>query len=429
MPKIMKSTIDALMKDPPKTVLRDTDLKGFQARRISSGVTYHFEYRMGGRESDVKRIKIGRHGDSFTAEQARAVAKSHSIAVATGHDPAVERQNAKKTPTLEKYAKELLADREAVAIAHPEKAKLTIRTIGTYRSYMKVHIGPAFGKRKLDQLSSRDVQRFHDTLSKTNPTVANRCLELISSLYSNAAVAELVPRYTNPTFGVGKNKENQRERFLSDEELIRLGAAIATAETTGIPYTAPQAKPGKKAKHIPQSRRPYIVSKTAANALRILTLTGRRLREILHAKWTDIDFERNILTRFTKAGRLNLQMPEPAMDILRTMPRLSEYIFPQAKNMGKPMDTLQKPWEAIRNLAGLEGVRLHDLRHSFASVTISGGASLPVLGKLLGHTQAQTTKRYAHLADNPVRQALEKAAAHLQNAIGNPETGVSPEGT
>ncbi|MCW0001347.1 site-specific integrase [Pararhizobium sp. YC-54] len=430
MPKIMKSTIDALMKEPPKTVLRDSDLKGFQARRTTTGVTYHFEYRTGGRESEVRRIKIGRHSGAMTPDQARDEAKSHVLAIASRRDPAAERSKSKKTPTLAEYAKTLLDAAEAVAIAHPENAKLTKKTIGTYRSYMRVHIGPAFGKLRLDQIASSDVLHFHNTLSKTNPATANRCRELISSLYGSAAVAGLVPRGTNPTFGVGKNKENARERFLSDDELMALGSAITVAETTGIPYPTPQAKPGKKAKHIARSRPPYIVSTTVTNALRVLILTGRRLREILHARWTDIDFERNILTIFTKAGRRNLHMPEPAMDIIRKMPRLSGYVFPQEKDKKKPLNTLDGPWNAIRRYCGLVDVRLHDLRHSFASVTISGGASLPVVGKLLGHTNAKTTQRYAHLADNPVREALAKAAAHISSAIGNPVTeDASPERT
>lgn len=421
--KIMKTTIDMLLRKPVGTVFRDDDLKGFQAKRIATGVTYHFEYRNGGREAKVKRIKIGRHGNSFTAEQARALAKSYYVAVAVGRDPAGERHKAKTTPTLGEYAETYLEAREKVTVNHPEKATLTLRTINGYKSLIKNHIGPAFGKRKLNAILSDDVQRFHDNLSKTNPTTANRCLEFISSIYGSAAIANHVPPRTNPTFGVKKNKEIKRERFLTKEEMLRLGSAIQMGEMFGIPYTPPEPKPGKKAKHIPKRRPPYVISSRDANALRLLIVTGRRLREWLHVKWTDIDFERCVMLRQTKTGRKHFQLPEPAMEILEQIPQDSIYVFPQHDDSSKPINDLNRAWRAIRKYAGLEGVRLHDIRHNFASVTISGGASLPVLGKILGHDSSKSTERYAHLADDPVRAALEKASAQIDNAIGQTRRG------
>ncbi|MGO7242896.1 tyrosine-type recombinase/integrase [Rhizobium ruizarguesonis] len=424
MARISIETIKELHQTEAGTVIRDEILGGFQARRIKTGVTYAFEYRAGGgRKAPVKRYTIGRHG-KLTPDQARKIARDLSLEVAVGKDPQQERNRSRAMPTLLAYAKALWDDQEEIAANHPESARVRKSTLKGYRSLMRNHVGPALGNRGLDKISRTDVKGFHTALSKSNPVVANRCLQVISSLYGYAAVDGHVQEGTNPTFGIRRNQEVERERYLSPAELMRLGDTIKLAETAGLPWVRPIAKPGKKAKHIPKSGRPYVISERAAAALRLLILTGRRLNEILHAKRSEIDFGRRIMTRATKTGRQHVVLNTAAMEILESLPHEGEYLFPSKFDARKPMSDLNKPWRAIRRYASLEGMRLHDLRHSFASIVAAGGASLPMIGKLLGHTQPRSTARYAHLADDPLRVTTERAGGQiLEGLYGAPGDG------
>lgn len=426
MAKISKRTVDALAADPIGAVLRDDDLKGFQARRISSGVTFAFEYRAGsGRAAPVKRIAIGRYG-TLTPDEARKIAKDHATAVASGRDPAADRAKGKTIPTLAAFAEGHLDAMAEIAERHPEKATLRAGTIRSYRSLMKQHIGPAIGNRRLDALAKDEVKRLHTRIGKEKPATANRCLELIGSLFRAAAEAGHVAEGTNPAAGIKAFNETKRERYLTAEELARLGEAIRIAETDGIPYSPPEPKQGKKAKHIPKAMPPYVIDPHSAAALRLLIFSGARLREILHAKWSDIDFRRGLLTVFSKTGRRHIVLPAPALEIINGLPRTNGAYVIASSDAEKPKADLNRPWKAVRKLARLQGVRLHDLRHSFASVAVSGGASLYMVGKLLGHTQAQTTTRYAHLADDPVRAAAEAVAGTIASAMNGTSGEVIP---
>jgi integrase len=177
-----------------------------------------------------------------------------------------------------------------------------------------------------------------------------------------------------------------RERFLTPEELARLGDALADVASID----------------------PFAIA-----AIRLLILTGARLREILHAKWREVDFERGIIfLPDSKTGKKPIYLSAAALAVLADIPRLegNPHVFP-GKADGVPRGGLDRPWSAIRKAAGLDGLRIHDLRHSFASVGAGGGLGLPIIGKLLGHTQAATTQRYAHVAADPVRQAVETIGA------------------
>jgi integrase len=429
MTKINIPTIRDLLKAAVGTVLRDSELKGFQAKRIVAGVTYLYEYRNGsGRNSEVKRVVLGRHGD-LTPDQARQRAKAHVRNKLNGRDPSAERAELREMPTLEVFADRWLSAREALAKEQPLRARPKSSTLDTYRSLMKRHVGPALGKRKLTEITDEDVEKFHQTLGLTNPVVANRCLQLISSLYGKAAKAKHISRNVNPAKWVEKFEEFGCERYLSEAELIRLGDAILIAETTGIPYTPPEVKPGGKSKYIPRQRPAYVISANAANAIRLLALMGTRLRENLDAKWTDVDFELGFLRRPTKVGFRPILIPEMGMEILRRMPKIGEYIFPQDSDPTRPKSDVSKQWRAVLRFAGLGKVRIHDLRHSFASVAIlTGGSSLEIVGSLLGHTQTKTTKRYAHIGESPARRVLEKSANLIGNALDRRRTPDENEG-
>jgi integrase len=215
----------------------------------------------------------------------------------------------------------------------------------------------------------------------------------------------------NPARGIKRYREQGLERFLTAEELNRLGEALREAETTGLPWETNGAL-----KHLAkEDNRRTLVDPFAVAAVRLLILTGARLREILHAKWDQIDFGRGILyLADSKTGRKPLYLNAPALEVLASLPRLQDnpHIVPGSKQ-GQPRHDLKKPWAALTKAAGLEGLRLHDLRHSHASTGAGVGLSLPIIGKLLGHTQAATTQRYAHLANDPLRQASERIGAAI----------------
>jgi integrase len=193
------------------------------------------------------------------------------------------------------------------------------------------------------------------------------------------------------------------------------------AETIGLPYEVDQVNP--KSKHAPkEANRRTIIGPHAAAALRLLIFTGARLREVLHLEWEQVDFERGLLLLPTsKTGKKTIVLNGPALAVLSGLPRIGVYVIAgtsAGEEDERPRADLKKPWKAISKRAGLDGVRIHDLRHTHASVGAGAGLGLPVIGKLLGHTQAATTQRYAHLDADPLRKASERIADHLALAMG-----------
>jgi integrase len=256
--------------------------------------------------------------------------------------------------------------------------------------------------------------------------MANYLVVVLSSLYGWAQRREMVAENFNPARRIEKFHERRRERFLSREEFARLGAGLREAETIGIPYGIDETRP--TARHAPKvENRRVMVAPDVIAAIRLLMLTGCRLREILHLRWVEVDFERGfLLLADSKTGRKTVVLSRVASEILRSLPRVGEFVFLGASG-DKPRSDLKRPWTLITRRAGVKGLRLHDLRHSFASVAVGAHFGLPVVGKLLGHAQAATTQRYAHLADDPVRQASEVVSTSIAVAMGvinddNPKT-------
>jgi integrase len=220
-----------------------------------------------------------------------------------------------------------------------------------------------------------------------------------------------VPVGFNPCRGIEHFPEEGRERYLTTLELAQIGEAIREAETIGLPYTVDATKP--KAKHAPKEGNPH-----AAAALRLLIFTGARLREILHLKWEHVDFERGLLLLPTsKTGKKTIVLNAPALAVLNALPRIGGYVI-AGTSVDSPRSDLKKPWKAVSTRAGLTGVRIHDLRHTHASVGAGAGLGLPIIGKLLGHTQSATTQRYAHLDNDPLKRASEHIGSRLATAMG-----------
>jgi integrase len=244
-------------------------------------------------------------------------------------------------------------------------------------------------------------------------------------MFSWASEHGLLPEGFNPASRVEKYLEDRRERYLSADELERLGTAIREAETVGLPW---EPDPKKKTKHAPKAdSRQVKVSPGAAAAIRLLLLTGARLREILHLRWEHVDLERGLLLLpDSKTGRKTIVLNAPALLILQGLSRTSRYVIP-GEDPERPRSDLKRPWAAVSARAGLKGVRIHDLRHTHASFGAGSGLGLPILGKLLGHTQSATTARYAHLDADPLRRASDKIGGAIAAALeGKPKAEVIP---
>jgi integrase len=246
------------------------------------------------------------------------------------------------------------------------------------------------------------------------PYAANRAAAVWSKAFAWAANAGLIPEGHNPAKGIKKFREPGRERFLKSEELLRLGDALREGETVGLPYLVDETK--ATAKHAPKvENRRVKFDPFAAGAIRLLILTGARLREILHARWENVDLERGLIRLPDgKTGAKPIYLSAAAQAVLASLPRIegNPYVIPGEKESA-PRADLKKPWATLTRAAALPGVRIHDLRHSFAAFGAGASLGLPIIGKLLGHSQPATTARYAHLDADPMRRAVETIGATI----------------
>lgn len=404
--RITKRVVDALKSHDKEFAVWDDAVTGFGVRvRRTGAKSYMVVYRAGaGRGAPVRRYTIAAVG-KITPERARARAKVILGAVAHGHDPANQKTAERGTPTVAELADRFMADHVRV--------KRKTGTAEFYRDILERIVKPTLGTTKADKLTRLQVGRLHSSLTNT-PFQANRVLAVVGSMYAFAGRAGIMPEGTNPARGIDKFKESRRERFLTSEELERLGSAIREAETTGIPWAVDESKP--TAKHVPKAVRSTKIAVSAA-ALRLLLFTGCRLREILHLRWEDVDMERGCLfLPDSKSGRKTVILNAPALTVLNALERVSPYVVP-GDDPKEPRHDLKRPWDAVTKRAGLTGIRLHDLRHTYASFGASGGLGLPIIGRLLGHAQAATTARYAHLDNDPLRRASETIAGRIAAAL------------
>jgi integrase len=410
--RVSKRTVDALRcpRGKDRIFLWDKSLSGFGVAAFPSGKkVYVAQYRQGGRS---RRLTIAEHG-RVTPDKARSMAKKVLGTVEDGIDPIEERRAARGVRTLREVAAEFLK-------LHVD-AKRKERTTVEYRRLLDGYLLPALGSRPLNSIKRLDLARLHSHLSET-PATANRCLAVFSSLWNWAAARDEVTQDKNPAHGIERYPEEGVERYLSAEELARLGDALRLAETKGIPWDVDETKPNSK--HIPKSKRVTKVNPYAVAAIRLLILTGARLREILDAKWDYVDWDRGLLfLPDSKSGKKTIYLPAAALTVLRSLDHMGNnpYIIPGSTarkpakktnhDKNSPRADLQRPWAAVSRAASLKGVRLHDLRHSFAATGAGASLGLPIIGKLLGHSQPATTARYAHLDADPMQRAV--------NMIGN----------
>ena len=425
--KITKRLIEDLTPDAGTDLwVWDKDLPGFGVRVKPSGVkAYVIQYRNGHRQS--RKFTLGRHG-VLTPEQARRLARQALAAVERGEDPAHDRRGHRDAPSVADLAKRF--DEEHISV------RLKPSTAREYRRNLRRFILPALGRLTVADVVRADISRFHHELRHL-PYQANRNLEIISKMFNLAEMWGLRPDGSNPRRHIKKYPEEKRERYLSPAELAALGEALSRAESEGL------------------------ADEYAVAAIRLLIFTGCRLNEIMTLRWEYVDEVGHCLRLpETKTGARIVHLGTPAIDVLAGITRQLGNPWVICGRIPRSRRTdLQPPWQRMRkrttvrlwaravgseeaalverlerNLgreptydeclaeaecrhldlpAGLTDVRIHDLRHSFASNAVALGQSLPMIGKLLGHTQVQTTARYAHLAADPVQAAAEQVTSSI----------------
>jgi len=377
MPRLTKRIVDAAVKQEKDSYLWDDELTGFGVKITPAGKkVFLIQYRLGGAKGRTRRVTLG-HLGPVTCDEARTRAKELLGMVKTGKDPAEDRDRRK----AEKTFGEVITSFES---AHVD-LKTKDRTAEEYKRALKLHVSDKLRRRLISDIGRADMEQLHQDLSET-PTMANKVIAILSKLFSWAEKTGLRTPGENPCRYVERFDEVKRERFLSPDELGKLGKALAADE------------------------RPYVVA-----AIRLLLFTGARVSEILTAEWTWVDLAKGtIRLPDSKTGKKTLHLNAPALEVLNGLPKVKDNPFVIVGDVEKAhLVNIQKPWRAIRKVAGLADVRLHDLRHTFASVGVEGGASLVMVGALLGHTQPQTTKRYSHLANDPQRAASDAIAGRI----------------
>ena len=382
--KLTKKSVEAVAPGAKDVILRDAEIKGFLCKITPKGKrSYLLYYRT--KEGQERKPLIGVHGD-ITCEQARSIALDWKALIAQGGDPSGDKKSLRGSPVVAQ-----LCQRYMEEYAVPRKKPSSLRNDD---QMIRNNVLPAIGQRKVAAISTDDIAQIHHSMRET-PYRANRVLALLSKVFQLAEVWKLRPQGSNPAQLIQKYPEEKRERFLTADELERLGTVLNVAEDERL--ASPQA----------------------VAAIRLLLLTGCRLTEILTLRWGDIDWERGLLRlEQTKTGYQARPIGSVVLDYLRTLSWKDQYewVIP-GRHPTKPYNNLSKPWKRICERAGIEGVRLHDLRHTHASQAAGAGHSLPIIGKLLGHTQAATTQRYAHLADDPVTAAANQVAGSIAQSL------------
>ncbi len=376
---LSKRTVDRLAVADKDTVFWDRELPGYGIRVYPSGrKVYVVQTRAAGRS---RRVTVGRHGD-IAPDRARKEAAKIIARLKAGLPPVEAEPEA--PPTVADLAGRYR--REHVAM-HCKP-----NTVKHYGLMLNKHIVPRLGDFKVAEVERKDILKFQFELSDM-PTVANRCVDILVKMFNLAELWEMRPPGRNPCKSVRRYKVVRRkERFLTPAELARLGGVLDIA---------------------PAER---LASRHAAAAIRLLVLTGCRRNEVMGLAWEDLDFEAGEMRLAdSKTGGRIVPLPPAAAAVLADLPRVegNPWVFP-GKRKGTHQVNINDSWNRVRERAGLDDVRLHDLRHTFASRALAIGEGLPMIGELLGHRQVNTTARYAHLA----RESVQASTARVADSIG-----------
>src|SRR5271165_4700340 len=374
----------------------DGGISGFGLRVTPRGSkSFILNYRFNGQE---RRYTIGPFPE-FSVETARAKAFELRQSISNGVDPFTLRETKHREAVESEARLRTLRDLATEYMERHAMVHKRPKSVRDDKAMLEGLILPQLGRIRVANVSRRDVSSLHTSLQAT-PYRANRVLALLRKMF-NFAISDNEREWgiaKNPATGVQKFREEKRERWLSEEELERVAAAM-------------DGYPDKRAAlaEVSEKQRLFVRSEAqrAVNAIRLNMVTGARKSEVLLATWDQFDLDRGVWTKpshNTKEKRIeHVPLNDQAIAFLKSLPREGEYLFPG--RMGAHLTDLRFAWAAICKDTQLQDVHIHDLRHTYASHLVSRGVSLPIVGKLLGHTQAETTARYAHIADNPVREA------------------------
>jgi integrase len=377
-------------------LISDSEVIGLGLRTTKAGAkAWTFSYRT---HSDIsRRLTIGNAAD-WPLKLARDEARRLRRLVDTGHDPMGARHELRAAPTVADLIKRWRDE------AAPKKRA---RSLVDDESMIAQHILPAFGRMKVADIKRADIDKLHRKITATGAKVrANRVAALLSRMFSLAVIWEM--RTDNPVKGIERNPEAARHRYLEGDELERLLAAVA-------------AHPNRQTAHV----------------IELLLLTGARRSEVLTMRWGQLDLGDGVWTKpasATKQARLHrIPLSPPARQVLVEIKQAAEgkaakyrrdpspWVFP-ARYGGGPLTDVKHVWAAICLAAGISDLHLHDLRHAYATFLASAGLSLPIIGRLLGHSQAATTNRYSHLQLDPLRAATDRVGA-IVSAAKTGQTG------
>ena len=403
--KLTDRVVNSAVSEAHRYIIWDTEKPGFGLRVEPSGhKSYIVRYRAngGGRNAPRRQMTIKSTGSNIlSAQDARKIARGILADVEKGQDPAHELHKKRQEMTIAALCGLYLE--EGAEIKKPS-------TLATDRGRIERHIKPLLGARLISEISSADIERFMKDVAKGKTAVdvktkkrgraiveggkgtASRTVGLLGGIFTFAVKRKLLA--INPVRGVKRYADNKGERFLSAKELAVLGEALRVFEAKGA-------------------------NKAALAIIRLFTFTGARKGEIASLKWSEVDLERSCLRLAdSKTGAKVISLGPPALEILSEMQPTggSPFVFPPESGKNAFQGT-EKVWRKVRKAANLNDVRLHDLRHSFASIGLLSGDSLPLIGKLLGHADVKTTARYAHLADDPLKAAANRISGNIAAAM------------
>ena len=402
--RITKRIVDGLK---PGELIWDSDVKGFGVRHRAHVKVYLLKVRINGRQ---RWLTIGAHGTPWTPETARHEAQRLWGNIREGVNLTAIREARRNQPTIAELCDRFIKDH---ALDHKKAS-----SVAADERNIRNHIKPLLGSRTVAEVTRTDIdalkrkvrdgQTARRAIKKREggrggglpvtggPGAANRCIALLSKMFNLAEQWGWRTEQTNPCRMVQRYAEHPNQRFLSTKEIDRLSRVLDSLESD-----EPQLKP-------------------AIAAIRLLLLTGARCSEIIGLQWPHVDLERGmLLLPDSKTGQKTIYLNKAASAVLSSIKPTdhNHYVIIGSKP-GQPFGRIQNTWQRIRKLAGIEDVRLHDLRHSFASIAAANGASLPLIGKLLGHSTPITTQRYAHLVADPVRD-LTEAVGQVISSVGS----------
>ncbi len=432
--KLTKTTVDGLEKAAKPYIAWCGTLPGFGCSvRPTGSKSFVAQYDIGGRNGQTRKVTIGTYG-KLTVDDARKEARIVLAKAETGVDVAGDRAKKRAEMTVAQ-----LCDEYVLRGCRDKKAS----TVATDKGRIARHIKPLLGTKKIGDIKRTHVQRFFEDVADGKTAAdektgkhgraivtggegaARRTVRLLGGIFSYAVEKGYIE--TNPRVGVKIGADGAKKDFLKDDQFERLGNALREAETVGIPW---QFSEGPNSKHAPKRNDDprEVVNPYAIAAIRLLMLTGCRAGEILTLQWNHVDLDDDILRLPTsKSGAKDVLLGRTAAAILRELPRVegNPYVIVGDKK-GRPRSDLKRPWKRITDHAGLPGLRLHDLRHSFASKGANSGLGIALVSKLLGHASTTTTSRYFHFDDEPTRRGVDSISDAIAAASGSNAGNVVP---